>query len=219
MKNIPVYTSPHGTATLILREIPMTGRAYVVLRTVISDVQALGADCARFCCMCGAQNVYMSAEEALYFLPHAYDILQLHVEQEALPPGGTADLLPIAPENDSIYQRIYNRCFQSVSHALLYDRRQIQRIYDQNQQAFLALNQQGKPYGIGELHGNILAAVAVLPKYRGMGTDLTLTLLKRCPGPDVELTVASDNKPALALYEKLGFRVCGVESHWYLWNI
>lgn len=217
MNNIPVFTGQGGTATLILREIPISEKGYVLLRTVLpGQEQALSAECASFCRMCGAKEVFVSwAEGALDFLPHAYDIYRLHVEKSALPEGKPVHLAPMTPANDSVYQRIYNRCFFPISHALSYDRGQIQRIYRERQSAYLALTDQHQPYGIGELHGNELAAVAVLPKYRGMGTDLTLALLNRCPGEDLSVTVASDNDAAMHLYEKLGFHLAGVESRWF----
>ena len=217
MNNIPVFTARGGTATLILREIPISEKAYVLLRTVLPGMaESLAAECASFCRMCGAERVFVSwAEGDLGFLPHAYNIYRLHVEKSALPEGNPVRLVPMTPDNDSIYQRIYNRCFLPVSHALSYDRGQIQRIYREHQPAFLALTEKNRPYGIGELHGDELAAVAVLPKYRGMGTDLTLALLRRCPGEDLSLTVASDNQAAMHLYEKLGFRLKGLESEWY----
>ena len=220
MNNIPVFTGQGGTATLILREIPISEKAYVLLRTVLPGMEeSLVSECASFCNMCGANQVFVSWTDGdLSFLPHAYDIYLLHVEKSALPSGKPVRLVPMTQENDSIYQRIYNRCFFHVSHALSYDRGQIQRIYREHQSAFLALDQQGHPYGIGELHGDELAAVAVLPKYRGNGTDLTLALLNRCDGDDLKVTVASDNAPAMRLYEKLGFHLKGIDSSWFLYT-
>ena len=217
MNNIPVFTAHGGTATLILREIPISGKAYVLLRTVLPGMEEnLAAECASFCRMCGAEEIFASwADGDLPFLPPAYDIYLLHVSKSALPEGKPVQLVPMTPENDAIYQRIYNRCFSHVSHAASYDRGQIARIYREHQRAFLALDAENRPYGIGELHGNELAAVAVLPKCRGTGTDLTLALLRLCPGEDLKVTVASDNEAAMHLYEKLGFHMSGVESKWF----
>ena len=217
MNNIPVFTAQGGTATLILREIPISGKAYVLLRTVLPGMEEnLAAECASFCRMCGAEEIFASWEDGdLPFLPPAYDIYLLHVSKSALPEGKPVQLVPMTPENDAIYQRIYNRCFSHVSHALSYDRGQIARIYREHQRAFLALDAENRPYGIGELHGNELAAVAVLPKCRGTGTDLALSLLRLCPGEDLKVTVASDNEAAMHLYEKLGFHMSGVESRWF----
>ena len=217
MNNIPVFTAQGGTATLILREIPISGKAYVLLRTVLPGMEEnLAAECASFCRMCGAEEILASwADGDLPFLPPAYDIYLLHVSKSALPEGKPVQLVPMTPENDAIYQRIYNQCFSHVSHALSYDRGQIARIYREHQKAFLALDAENRPYGIGELHGNELAAVAVLPKRRGTGTDLALSLLQLCPGEDLKVTVASDNEAAMHLYEKLGFHLFGVESKWF----
>jgi GNAT superfamily N-acetyltransferase len=218
MKNIPVFLSQSGTATLILREIPFSGKAYVLLRTILPDcLSSLLQECGDFCRQCGAETIYVSSEAGKTPLPisHAYDILLLSVQKDGLPSGTPFPLVPMDENNDSIYLRLYNQCFQNVSHALSYDREQLRRIYRSGQQAFIALSEDGTPCGMGELHGNELAAVGLLPEYRGRGYDLTLSLLSHCEGPEITLTVASDNAPALGLYDKLGFHVTGIESSWY----
>jgi GNAT superfamily N-acetyltransferase len=218
MNNIPVFIGQNGTATLILREIPFSGKAYVLLRTVLPDcLSGLIQECGDFCRQCGAVAIFVSREDdrAPLPLPHAYDILQLAVQKASLPSGSPVTLRPMDETNDMEFLRIYNRCFQTVSHALSYDRGQLKRIYRSGQQAFLAVDADGSYWGIGELHGSELAAVGLLPEYRGRGYDLTLSLLSLCPGPELTLTVASDNDPALGLYDKLGFHVTGIESSWY----
>ncbi len=220
MKNIPVFMAQNGTATLILQEIPHRGIAYILLRTIHDNgISALIAEAVAFCHSCGAETCYVSPgdNDVIPNLPHAYDILMLSVEKSKLPMiNKPATLLPISPDNDSIYQRIYNLCFKHTSHALTYDRSQIARIYRNEQHAFIALDSTGSACGIGELHDSTLAAVGLLPEYRGGGQDLTLTLLAHCPGPDVTLTVVSDNTAALKMYQKLGFAIIGVESSWFL---
>lgn len=221
MQNIPVFLSQGGTATLILKEIPHRGRAYILLRSLLpGGLPALLEECGGFCRGCGAKEVLVSPGDTGLQpeLPHAYDIYCLHIPKNRLPaPGPGLSLMPISLENDPIYQRIYNTCFREVSHALTYDRAQIQRIYRSGHQGFLALDSSGLPLGMGELHGNELAAVGLLPEHRGrgLGRILTLALLARCPGPELTLTVVSDNTSALELYDRLGFTVCGTESRWY----
>ena len=41
MKNIPIFTAVNGTASLILQEIPISGKAYVILRSVWTTAEAL----------------------------------------------------------------------------------------------------------------------------------------------------------------------------------
>ena len=49
MQNIPIFTSVHGTATLILKEIPVSGLAYVLVRSVWDgDLEGLAAEGAAF---------------------------------------------------------------------------------------------------------------------------------------------------------------------------
>lgn len=217
VNDIPVFMAQNGAASLILREIPHRSIAYVQLRR-IQALAPLVAECAEFCRGCGAETVLVSqGPEPLPGLVHDHDMLRLRVQKDALPPlTDPVPLLPMTEENDAIYQRVYNRCFAGVSNAATYDRAQIRRIYQKNQQAFLALDGD-IPCGMGELHGNELAAVGLLPEFRGKGLSraLTLSLLALCPGPTVELTAASDNEPALGLYDSLGFTVFQRLSAWY----
>lgn len=217
MNNIPMFLSQGGTASLVLREIPYSGKAYVLLQTVIPDrLPMMIEECCGFCKTCGAQQIFFSWKDGSLPLPKDHDILNLTVQKSALPLGTPVSLQPICEANDSIYISIYNKCFSNVSNAAFYDRKQIQRIYLLHQQAYIALTEAGTPFGIGELHENELAAIGVLPEYRGQGFDLALSLMERCPGPEITLTVASDNTAALRLYEKLGFHVSGIASSWYL---
>lgn len=218
MNNIPMFQSQGGTAALILREIPMSGKAYVSLETVVEEnLDQMIAECAAFCRACGADEIFVTRRDSTSPLPrpHAHDILLLTMDKSALPTGEPVKLVPIQEDNDSIYIRIYNQCFSSVSGAAFYDRKQIQRIYLLHQQAFLALDENDVPFGMGELHENELAAIGVLPEYRGRGYELALSLLDRCPGPELSLTVASDNTAALRLYEKIGFQQKKIISSWY----
>ena len=218
MKNIPVFMTEGGTASLVLKEIPHRGEAYVLLRTV-HDLPVLLEACAGFCRSCGAEQMFVSRGIDPLPLPHAMDMLLLHADKARLPaPAAEVRLEPMVPDNDAIYQRIYNVCFQGVSNAATYEPADIRRIYREKQLAFLALTGSGIPFGMGELHGNELAAVGVLPEYRGQGRsrDLTLALLRHCQGPLVELTAASDNDAALGLYDSLGFTVAKKLSAWYV---
>ena len=56
MKNIPLFTSSYGLATLILKEISWNGRAYVLIRSVWNDqTAALLEECRGFCRAAGAE--------------------------------------------------------------------------------------------------------------------------------------------------------------------
>ena len=58
MQNIPMFTGVHGMATLILKEIPVSGMAYVLVRSVWKDdLAGLLAECRDFCRAAGAEVV------------------------------------------------------------------------------------------------------------------------------------------------------------------
>lgn len=221
MNNIPVYFSTGGTATLILREVSFTGTAYVVVRTVFPGaLPDLIEDCGNFCRECGAKACFISMAEGneIDQLPHSYDIYSMKGSKSLFPSTPAPfHLEPITEHNDKIYLDLYNRCFKGVTHALTYDYGQLQRIHRTGQKAFIAYNKTGCPCGMGELHDNELAAVGLLPEYRGEGLSLPLTLqlLSHCPGDTITLTVVSDNDAAIALYENLSFRITAIESRWY----
>lgn len=216
MNNIPVFLSQWGTATLILREIPYKKTAYILLRTV-ADLDLLVQECAAFCRECGAEDCFVSAADSTAVLPGepAYALLRMTAEKAALPRlESPFTLEPLGPDNGDLYISLYNRCFRAVSNAATYDRKELQRVWRMEQQGFIAYLED-TPCGMGELHGNELAAVGLLPEYRGKGKFLTLALLDRCPGPELSLTVVSDNTRALALYGKLGFQTERIVSKWY----
>ncbi len=217
MNNIPVFLSQGGTATLVLSEIPFSKKAYIYLRTV-RQLALLIEESAAFCRQCGAETCFLTGSEETPHLPlrHAFDVLLLSVEKRWLPEQPLVPLTQVTAGNDQVYLSVYNQCFRNISGAITYDQRHLQRIVREQQQAFLALCPDGTPWGMGELHENELAAVAVLPEFRGRGAALTYSLLQHCPGPKITLSVASDNRAALALYEKLGFHVSGLQARWYL---
>lgn len=219
MKNIPVFMSGGGTATIILQEVPKSGKAYVILQTIIPEcLDTLLNDCKQFCIGAGAKIVYVSDGKKKLPLPHCYDLLVLTAPLPVTRDYRPIRLIPLTEETGMTYISIYNLCFEGVSHALSYDRQQLKRIEAMQQRAYLAVDENGDYIGIGELHEGELAAVAVVPEARGIGTDLTCTLLSLLEGNEVMLTVVSDNARALHMYEKLDFHVHDIESSWYLLN-
>ena len=59
MKNIPMFTTPYGIATLILREIPWSGNGYVLIRSAWEgQTAALLEECRGFCRAVGAERIY-----------------------------------------------------------------------------------------------------------------------------------------------------------------
>lgn len=215
MRNIPMFTAANGMASLILREIPYSGRAYVMVRSVWNGrTEALLRECAEFCRAAGANEVLASDGKNDLPAEHAYDILRLTVERASLPElEHPVELEPVSAENGSAYLEIYNACFRGVPGAASYDKKDLQRLMEQGS-GFLG-KRDGAYAGVVELDPDGIAGIAVLPRYRGLGHDLALTALQRVRQETLCLKVADTNRRAMALYRRLGFGNDTLVSHWW----
>ncbi|MCI8524859.1 MAG: GNAT family N-acetyltransferase [Oscillospiraceae bacterium] len=215
MKDIPVFTGEHGLASLILREIPRSRCAHVVVHSALPGrMAALLAECRRFCRLAGADTVLASADEPLD-LPHAYDLLELACAKADLPPSqAPVALRPVTAETAGDYLRLYNELFRDVPGAAACTEADLPRMLAQ-ERAFFAL-ERGEITGLGQYAASELRAIAVIPRRHGLGRRLALTLFARMPGGEITLQVSSANAPALRLYEKLCFAPRRILSRWYV---
>ncbi len=214
MKNIPIFTAVNGTASLILQEIPISGKSYVILRSVWTTAEALLGECFQFCRAAGAETVFASyGTEPLPAAP-AYDLIAMTCPRADLPqPRQAVELIPLTPENGGAYLEVYNRCFRQVPGAATYGQRDLQRLYGKNL-AWL-VRRQDTWAAVAEIGEEGLEAIGVLPRFRGLGYDLAATVLRLVPADPLRLKVASTNQQALALYGRLGFAAERVVSRWW----
>lgn len=214
MKDIPMFTGQYGLASLILKEIAVSGRAYVLVRSVWNgQTHAFLQECRDFCRAVGAQTVYASYENEDLPAVHAYDMLTMETEKAKLPQGKPVKLEPLTPENGEVYLDIYNACFREVIGAASYGKQDLQRLYDKDC-AFLA-KVDGSYAAVAEISEEGMESIAVLPQYRGSGYDLSLTVLPMVPRKTIRLKVASTNERAISLYRRLGFAQTGVAGRWW----
>lgn len=64
MKNIPMFTTENGVASLILQEIPYRREAYVHIRCTAAP-ELLFRECFDFCKMAGAEKIYFTGHPLL----------------------------------------------------------------------------------------------------------------------------------------------------------
>ncbi len=215
MKDIPLFTGRHGIGSLVLKEIPVSGRAYVLVRGIWNgETEAFLQECVGFCRSAGAETVYASYETAELPGIHAYDMLSMELEKANLPrPTETVELESLTRKNGQAYLEIYNRCFRDVAGAASYGKQDLERLYDKGC-AFLA-KVDGTYAAVAEISEQGLEGIAVLPLYRGLGYELALTVLPMVPRKTIRLKTASTNENALALYRRLGFDSVEVVSRWW----
>ena len=214
MRDIPMFTGTHGLASLVFREVAITGRAYVVVRAIWNgQAAAFLEECLGFCRAVGAKEVYATYEEEELPANHAYDMIRMERKKAGLPLGKPVELEPLTPENGADFLEIYNTCFQGVVGASRYGREDLLRLFDKDC-GFLA-KKDGKFAGVAEISETGLESIAVLPEFRGLGYDLALAVLPMVPRKTVSLKVASTNEKAIALYQRLAFEEKGIVRRWY----
>ena len=207
MKDIPMFTTEYGIASLSLQQIPYRGDAYVTVLQAV-DLSQLLSECARFCRMCGAQRIFATGHPGLERLP-----LYTHViRMRGCPiPAETAYLWPVTAETAAQWRQIYNEKMQAVDNATALSAREERQLWEENGAYFI--HDGNKLLGIGWLEGNKLLAVAAAEQ--GAGRAVMHTLMSLMEEEQMVLEVASTNARAIRLYESLGFlKTCEI-SRWY----
>lgn len=209
MRDIPMFTTHAGVASLVLKEIPYTQTAYVHLRSFI-DPNMLLDECKTFCRAVGAEMIYATGEG----IPDCYPVHTQILEMQALKsdlPETTAKLFPVQKETLECWRQHYNERMKHVPNAAWMDKYDAQEMLRNGSGYFV--HEDGIAIGIGMVRDDVLMALASLKK--GRGRDVVLALSDLVVGDTVRLEVASVNQAAISLYEHLGFIVTAKKSAWY----
>ena len=209
MKDLPMFTTEYGIASLILREIPYRQEAYI--RIVATEQPcALVEECAAFCRACGAEKVYATGHEDLKKYPLHTAVWLMRGSREDLFRTDAA-LWPVLPENVDSWRSIYNERMSAVANAAYMNEADARAMLDAGDGYFI--HRGGTLLGIGKASGGKVEAVAsVCP---GSGGDIMAALSGILTEETITLEVASANEKAIRLYERLGFIRTGERSRWY----
>ncbi len=207
MKDIPIFQSQHGVASLILRQIPYRQEAYVRFQAV-ERLEPLVKDCVSFCRACGAERIFGAEVEGLEHYPMETEIWVMERQRSALPQT-QAVLQPVQDLDRAAWQEIYNRAMATVPHAALLP----EWGQDRSPENCFFIHRFGERLGIGATERNTILAVAALQK--GCGADLVAALASSISAPTVRLEVASANQRAVRLYQRLGFAQTKLLDRWY----
>ncbi len=209
MKDIPFFTTEHGAASLILREIPYRQLAYIKLLSS-QEPKELLEDCLSFCRACGAERVYASGED----LPEGHPVHTSGV-QMVRPLAGMeqaeACLFPVTEETVEKWRSIYNEKMAKVDNAAYMDSRDGKEMLQKGDGYFI--HRDGLLLGIGRACGGSIDAVISLAP--GAGETVVRALAELLYEDVVCLQVASTNEKAIGLYERLGFVKTRELSRWY----
>lgn len=209
MKNIPMFTTENGVASLILQEIPYRQEAYVHIRSTAAP-EAFFRECVDFCKMAGAEKIYLTGHPLLE-TSYSFHTSVLRLRR-ALPENRESGcLFPVQRETLEIFREIYNRRMSKVDNAATLTLSGAEDLLKRGDGYFV---HDGKTLlGIGIASGGSIDCV--IAEQRGAGQRVMEALFHALSEDSVELEVASTNAPAMALYERMGF-VCVEEiSCWY----
>ena len=211
MKDIPVFDTPTGVSTLILKEIPYAQTAYIIVQSVQPEgVQEHLTECVSFCRMCGAERILASGRPELEAWPLRCRIIPMAcaLMTEEKPP---ANLFPVTEETVSKWRSIYNERMSGVDNATTLTAFDEKKILASGGAYFV--HRDGELLGIGWMEGSEVRCIAAVK--RGTGEQVLRTLMTVADSDRVTLQVASTNFRALRLYEKLGFIPYGEGKCWY----
>ena len=209
MRDFPVFTTEHGAASLILKEIPYRKEAYIRIQST-QEPEKLLEECVNFCTACGAEKVYAAGHNILEAYPLHTCVLQmrgeLFISEEEIPA-----MFPVTEQTVAKWRALYNEKMKDVDNASTLEARDEARILSSGGAYFI--HDSGTPLGIGWLEENRLSAIAALKP--GAGELLCKAMQSLIPQQQIILEVASTNEKALRLYERLGFIKSSELSRWY----
>lgn len=209
MQNIPMFNTELGVATLILKEIPYSQIAYIILRDT-AEPEAFLQECVSFCRVVGAEKVYAAGHAFLENYPFHTAIWEMARSLENIP-DTDACLLPVTQQTLERWREIYNDKMAHVHNAAYMSAADAKKMLVRGDGYFV--HRDGKLLGIGMAAGEkVDAVVSVVP---GAGQDVLLALSHALFGERITLQVASENTRAIKLYEKLDFIKISEVSRWY----
>lgn len=209
MKDMPVFATENGVASLTLREIPYTARAYIHIRSSLEPVFLLN-ECVDFCRAVGAQEIFAAGDGVVESYPFHTTVLCMTCRKEAL--GDTeAALWPVQDDTISQWKEIYNQKAVKVPNAAWMTDADCREMLRSGNGYFV--HRDGCLLGIGRASGDEIRWVAACVP--GAGADVVRALAHTITADTVTLEVASANKKAMRLYADLGFLPAAELSRWH----
>ena len=209
MRDIPMFTTEYGIASLALGQVPYTATAYIRLQAT-EEPEKLLQECVGFCRACGAEIFYATGDPWLEQLPLHTTVVEMRCSAASLPQT-EACLFPVVPETLETWRNIYNDKMKAVPNAAYLSQRDAKKLPEEGSCYFV--HKDGLLLGIGKAAQGKIDAVAAVQK--GAGRDVVLALCSLFPEETISLEVASTNEKAVRLYESLGFIPVVETSRWY----
>ena len=209
MKDFPIFTTEYGVASLVLREIPYRGEAFITIQDS-QEPDKLLEECVSFCRVCGAEKIYARGNEYLERFPLHCIIYEMR-GQSQVDESKVENLWPVTEENIGSWRQMLNERMANVDNAGTLVKAGEQEILQSGGAYFVHHN--GDLLGAGWICGDELMLIASFQP--GAGERVMHTLMSIVPGQQLKLQVVSTNERAIRLYERLGFIKTAELRRWY----
>lgn len=206
MKDIPVFSTENGVASLTLREIPYTAKAFVKILSSLTP-KSLLEECVGFCKACGAEFVFASGD-GLEDYPVSATLVKMNAQ---IFTETDAALFPATEKTIGQWRQIYCEKMSQVPNAAYFSSADEKRLLQEGDCYFVHRN--GTLLGIGKASDGFIHAIASV--MRGSGSDIICALVSAFADNSVSVIVARENAQALALYERMGFVAVEQVSVWH----
>lgn len=209
MKDIPIFTTEFGVASLVLKEIPYQETAYIIIRDSLEPEKLL-EECLGFCRACGAENIYATGHPNLENSPFLTAMWEMRRDVAGIPDTDAA-LWPVQEQTLAQWRDLYNQKVKFVPNGAWMTEADGKAMLQKGDGYFI--HRGGELLGIGRASGEMIDWVASVKP--GAGRDVVCALSHALTEDVATLTVASENKKAVRLYESLGFVRVKEISRWY----
>ena len=209
MRDFPVFTTENGVGSLVLKEIPYNGTAYVTIQDSSFPTEFLH-ECLSFCKAVGAEKVYATGNKILESYPLYTAVYRMTIPIEMIP-DTEACVFPVTEKTLPAWREIYNNKMEHVDNAAYMSENTGREMLRRGDGYYIHCD--GKVLGIGVTSGDRIDCIAsVVP---GMGKKVVSALAHTLFCDRVVLDVASTNEKAIRLYETMGFIKTAEVSRWY----
>ncbi len=208
MKDIPIFSTDNGVASLSLQQIPYTGFAHITIHSTVA-FDAFLRECVGFCRAAGADSILANGHSNLECYPIYTKILRMQTPTPE--DNGQACLFPLTENTLDTWRAIYNSRMKGVPNAVIASKQMVRDLIDKRTAYFVHDN--GELLGIGVVEEDVIRAIASCKK--GAGETVMKALCGAVCADTVKVEVAENNLPAMKLYCRMGFVATAIINTWY----
>ena len=210
MRDIPVFSTENGIASLIFREIPYRGEAYITLQDTKEPEKFL-KECVDFCKAVGADKIFATGHEFLNKFPIFSVIYQMEIPKADIK-CSEAKLIQVSSNTIDQWRDLHNKRMIAVPNAATITLTDANELMKSGSAYYIQLGKE--TIGLGVAEGDTVKSVISLK--HGYGHDVVCALSNALDAEIIKLEVASTNTRAVDLYKRLGFIETKECKRWFL---